>query len=128
MKNKSSFEKISDDSLAQVKKEIIDKMTYSFERDKPPILVESAFGGFGIYKMKYILSNKNKYEGEQIIDIITKDQKKIKIKYQRCEHVNFNLGLVDQNLKLYILPNLINGNFLEGTFPPLAALELIIKN
>jgi hypothetical protein len=128
MKNKNSSEKITDANLEKVKKDIIDKMTYSFKRDASPILVESAFGGFGIYKMEYVLKNLNEYEGKQIVDVITKDQKKIKIKYQKCEHVNFNLGLVNQDLKLYILPNLINGDFSGCTFPPLASLDLIIKD
>ena len=56
------------------------------------------------------------------------DKKEFKIKYQKCEHVNFNQGLAQQNLKLYILPNLINRGYEELTFPPLAATRLIMKN
>ena len=93
-----------------------------------PILVESAFGGFGIYKMKNVLNNKKKYKGVQNIEVISKDQKKVKLKYQKCEHVNFNLGIAEQNLDLYILPFLINRGYEEMTFPPHAALNLIVKN
>ena len=114
-----------DDNL---KKELIDKKTYSFKRNQSPILVDSAFGGFGIYKMKYVLKNNRKYEGTQTIDLISKDQKKFRIRYQKCEHVNFNLGLVDQNLKLYILPYLINRDFVKNIFPPTASINLIIRN
>ena len=111
IKNKNSNDKISKSNIEEVKKNIIDKKTYSFEKNHPPIKVESAFGGFGIYKMKYVLQNNRKYEGTQIVDLISKDQKKLKVKYQKCEHVNFNQGFIDQNLELYILPNLINRDY-----------------
>lgn len=127
MISKNSFENITDQHLEDVKNNYIKKKLLSFKRSSPPIKVNSAFGGFGIYKMKFVLKNKRKYEGQQFARIITKDQKKILIKYQKCEHVNFNQGLIDQNLNLYILPSLINGNFKNINFPPLAALNLILK-
>ena len=126
--NKNSNDKISKNNLEEVKKNIIDKKTYSFEKNHPPIKVESAFGGFGIYKMKYVIKNNRKYEGTQIVDLISKDQKKLKVKYQKCEHVNFNQGFIDQNLELYILPNLINRDYEKIFFPPSASISLIIKN
>ena len=128
IKNKNSNDKISKSNIEEVKKNIIDKKTYSFEKNHPPIKVESAFGGFGIYKMKYVLQNNRKYEGTQIVDLISKDQKKLKVKYQKCEHVNFNQGFIDQNLELYILPNLINRDYEKNIFPPSASISLIIKN
>ena len=128
IKNKNSNDKISKSNIEEVKKNIIDKKTYSFEKNHPPIKVESAFGGFGIYKMKYVLQNNRKYEGTQIVDLISKDQKKLKVKYQKCEHVNFNQGFIDQNLELYILPNLINRDYEKNVFPPSASISLIIKN
>ena len=69
----------------------------------PPIPVFSAFGGFGIYKMKNVLKNNHKYQGLQTIEINTKD-KKFNIQYQKCEHVNFNEGLIKQNFQLFICP------------------------
>ena len=126
--NKNSKDKISKTNIEEVKKNIIDKKTYSFEKNHPPIKVESAFGGFGIYKMKYVLKNNRKYEGTQIVDLISKDQKRLKVKYQKCEHVNFNQGFIDQNLELYILPNLINRDYEKNIFPPSASISLIIKN
>ena len=126
--NKNSKDKISKTNIEEVKKNIIDKKTYSFEKNHAPIKVESAFGGFGIYKMKYVLKNNRKYEGTQIVDLISKDQKRLKVKYQKCEHVNFNRGLIDQNLELYILPNLINRDYEKNVFPPSASISLIIKN
>ena len=128
IKNKNSNENISEENFNKVVKEFIEKKTFSFEIDHPPILVNSAFGGFGIYKMKYVSINKNKYVGSQLIELVSRDKKKFKIKYQKCEHVNFNQGLADQHLKLYILPYLINRDFEQNTFPPQAALSLIIKN
>jgi len=118
---------ISTEILDEVKKEFIDKKTFSFDESLAPILVNSAFGGFGIYKMEYVLKNKRNYEGTQTIDLVFKDNIKSKIKFQKCEHVNFNLGLIDQNLELYILPYLINREYLDVTFPPQAAIKLIIK-
>ena len=124
----NSNDKISKSNIEEVKKNIIDKKTYSFEKNHPPIKVESAFGGFGIYKMKYVLKNNRKYQGTQIVNLTTKDQKKLKVKYQKCEHVNFNQGLIEQNLELYILPNLINRDYEKNIFPPSASINLIIKN
>ena len=119
---------ISTEILDEVKKEYIDKKTFTFDKSLAPIFVNSAFGGFGIYKMEYVLKNKRYYEGKQIIDLVFKDNIKIKTKFQKCEHVNFNLGLIDQNLELYILPYLINREYLDVTFPPQAAIKLIIKD
>ena len=119
---------ITSEILAEVKREYIDNKTFSFNQNLPPIQVKSAFGGFGIYKMEYVLKNKRNYEGTQIVDLVFKDNIKVKTKFQKCEHVNFNLGLIDQNLELYILPYLINREYLDVTFPPQAAIKLIIKD
>ena len=61
--------------------------------------------------MKHVIKNPNKYKGTQIVDLVSKDKKEFRIKYQKCEHVNFNQGLAKQNLKLYILRNLINRGY-----------------
>lgn len=128
IKNKNLAEQISKDNFIEVKKRIIDKKTISFDVNMPPILVESAFGGFGMYKMKNVINNKQKYIGVQNIEVISKDKKKIKLKYQKCEHVNFNQGIVEQNLELYILPFLINRGYRELTFSPQAAINFIVKD
>lgn len=128
IKNKNFSDQISKENFIGAKKEIIDNKTFSFDQNMPPILVESAFGGFGIYKMKHVINNKKKYAGIQNIEVISKDKKKIKLKYQKCEHVNFNRGIVDQNLSLYILPFLINRGYRELTFSPQSAINFIIKN
>jgi hypothetical protein len=128
IKNKDSSEQISREMLIEVKKKILDKKIFSFDPSMSPILVESAFGGFGIYKMKNVLNNVNKYKGTQSIEVISKDEKKIKLKYQKCEHVNFNQGLAEQNLNLYILPYLINRGHEKQFFLPEVAINLIIKD
>ena len=128
IKNKNSSDQISREVLIEAKKRILDKKIFSFDPSMSPILVESAFGGFGIYKMKNVLNNVNKYKGTQSIEVISKDEKKIKLKYQKCEHVNFNQGLVEQNLNLYILPYLLNRGYEKQFFPPEAAIHLIIKD
>jgi len=128
IKNINVNEPISKNNVEEVKKKIIDKKTYTFNKDLAPILVNSAFGGFGIYKMKYVIKNPRKYEGTQIVDLVTKDKKEFRVKYQKCEHVNFNQGLAQQNLKLYILPNLINRGYAKIFFPPSAATKFIMKN
>ena len=76
IKNKNFSDQISKENFIGAKKEIIDKKTFSFDQNMPPILVESAFGGFGIYKMKHVLNNKQKYAGIQNIEVISKDKKK----------------------------------------------------
>ena len=120
-------EKINKQILDKVKEEYIDKKTYSFDKNLEPIKVLSAFGGFGIYKMNFVVENKKIYKGTQIVDLTFKDNTQAKINFQKCEHVNFNLGLSGNNLELYILPYLINREYLDVTFPPQAAIKLIIK-
>ena len=127
MINKNANEQVSKEILINAKKEILDKKVFSFDKYDSPIPVLSAFGGFGIYKMNNVIENKNKYQGEQNFDVITKDKKKFKVNYQKCEHVNFNEGIINQNKKLYILPQLINQSFQRVNFLPESALKLIIK-
>ena len=119
-------DKITAELFKEASRNIIEKKTYTFDKKMPPIKVESAFGGFGIYKLNYALNNKRQYQGSQYIDLEFKTGEKKRIKYQKCEHVNFNQGLVDQDLELYILPNLINRDAEIYTFPPKAAFGLFI--
>ena len=127
MKNKNYSEQITRKHLEDAKKIILDKYTLSFNRDHSPIQVKSAFGGFGIYKMKSVLENSEKYKGSQILNLISKDNKNATMKYQKCEHVNFNEGLVSKGNKLYVLPYLINGIFLSYELKAETALKLMIN-
>lgn len=121
-------DKISQKILDEISREFLSKKTFIFDAKLDPIKVLSAFGGFGIYKMKSVLQNNRLYKGTQIIDLEFKDSTKVKINYQQCEHVNFNLGLIDEGYDLYILPYLINREYVDVIFPPQAAINLIIKN
>ena len=78
--------------------------------------------------MENVLNNKRLYEGTQTIDLKFKDNTTTKVKFQKCEHVNFNFGFIDQNCELYILPYLINRDFMDITFHPQVAIKFIIKN
>ena len=78
--------------------------------------------------MNYVIKNERRYEGFQKVDLIFKDGTKKKINYQKNEIVNFNEGLIDLGLELYILPYLINNKYTtaDRDFPPKAAFALII--
>ena len=78
--------------------------------------------------MENVLKNKRLYEGTQTIDLKFKDNTTTKVKFQKCEHVNFNFGFIDQNCELYILPYLIIRDFIDITFYPQVANKFIIKN
>jgi glutamine cyclotransferase len=77
--------------------------------------------------MNSVLENSEKYKGSQILKITTKDKKNVTMNYQKCEHVNFNEGLVSQGNKLYVLPYLINYEFLSLELKAEFALKLMIK-
>ena len=120
-------DRVSTELLEDMKINLLDKKKIKFEQNMPPIKVKSAYGGFGIYKMNYVIKNKRRYEGFQKIDLIFKDGTKKKIDYQKNEIVNFNEGLIDLGLELYILPYLINNKYtVDRDFPPRAAFALII--
>ena len=97
-------EQITPQILNKVGDDYVKKKTYSFDINQDPIKgSSSSFWRFGIYKMENVIKNKRSYEGTQIIDLRFSDTI-IKTKFQKCEHVNFNLGFIDQNCELYILP------------------------
>ena len=90
------------------------KRKFNLDENNSPLEVDSAFGGFAIYKMDYILKNQKPYIGSKIKKI----DKNNTIKWQVCEHVQFNMGIKDLGGKLYILPYLINGENKGGEFRP----------
>ncbi len=90
------------------------KRKFSLKENDLPLEVDSAFGGFGIYKINYILKNKKSYVGSKTKIINNNNQV---IKLQVCEHVQFNFGIKDSGGKLYVLPYLINGENKGGDFP-----------
>ncbi len=78
-----------------------------------PLEVSSAFGGLGIYKMRYAL--KGSYVGFKSREI-DMDGKSRRIKWQVCEHVAFNADVARSGGKLYVLPFLCNGTTQDMTF------------
>ena len=98
--------------------ESFSKRIFSIEDSHDPIEVESAFGGFGIYKMKYILNNPNPYLGSKIKIVPLEDGTTWYARWQVCEHVHFHAGIKTQGGEMYIYPKLINGINKEGDFSP----------
>jgi hypothetical protein len=96
----------------------------NFSIDSDPIQVDSAFGGLGIYKMRYITQNKSSYRGYDYIYYLNDSPNFTKI--QTCEHVSFHQGIKSIGGKLYIYPGLINSES-KTTFNPSAFRSLIIK-
>jgi glycosyltransferase involved in cell wall biosynthesis len=93
--------------------------------DSPPIQVESAFGGLGIYKMNFILNNKSRYIGHEFKYFINDGI--IFSKLQTCEHVSFHQGISAQNGDMFILPFLVNSDQ-DTSFNPSAYRSMIVKN
>ena len=66
----------------------------SIPKSANPILVESAFGGLGIYKLNAFL------EGEYLGADMNGNE--------ICEHVSFHTSLIKKGFQLYIMPSLVN--------------------
>lgn len=75
-----------------------------------PILVESAFGGLGIYKLSYVLQNDVPYIGRSVNCFTDKNGNTTLFHAQICEHVSFNRGLRKMGYDLFILPYLTNNS------------------
>jgi hypothetical protein len=93
--------------------------------DSPPIEVESAFGGLGIYKMQFVLNNKSSYIGHKYKYFVGDNM--VFSKLQTCEHVSFHRGISAQGGKMFILPYLVNSDKDTG-FNPSAFRTIIIKD
>jgi hypothetical protein len=100
--------------------ETFGKRIFSIEESLEPIKVDSAFGGFGIYKMKYVLNNPNPYLGSKTKIVPLDDGNSCYAKWQICEHVHFHAGIKSQGGEMFIYPKLINGVNSGMRFPPSA--------
>ncbi len=100
--------------------EVFKKRIFSIEESSEPIKVDSAFGGLGVYKMKYILNNPNPYLGSKIKIVPGDDGASYYARWQVCEHVHFNAGIKNQGGEMFIYPRLINGVNFGLSFPPSA--------
>ena len=97
----------------------------AFDPNLPPIEVNSAFGGIGIYKMGFVIRNPNPYLGSKI-KILSDGTKSIHVaRWQVCEHVHFHRGIRAQNGKLFIFPRLLTGKNDGLTFPPSAFRHML---
>jgi glycosyltransferase involved in cell wall biosynthesis len=92
--------------------------------DTPPIQVESAFGGLGIYKMRFVLNNKARYIGHEYKYFVGESM--VFSKLQTCEHVSFHQGISAQGGQMFILPYLVNSDQDTG-FNPSAFRTIVIQ-
>jgi len=100
------------------------KVPHSIPVDTPPIQVESAFGGLGIYKMSYVLNNKSRYIGHDYKYFV--GQSMAFSKLQTCEHVSFHRGISAQGGQMFILPYLVNSDQ-DSNFNKSAFRNMIIQ-
>lgn len=92
--------------------------------DTLPIQVESAFGGLGIYKMRFVLNNKARYIGHEYKYFVGESM--VFSKLQTCEHVSFHQGISAQGGQMFILPYLVNSDQDTG-FNPSAFRTIVIQ-
>jgi hypothetical protein len=104
---------------------IFKKRIFSIDKSLNPIKVDSAFGGFGIYKMQYILENPNPYLGSKIKAMPMSDGSIGFARWQVCEHVHFNQGIKHMGGDMYIFPSLVNYNNQTINFNPSFARSLL---
>jgi glycosyltransferase involved in cell wall biosynthesis len=78
---------------------------FTLPPDAAPVPVSSAFGGLGLYKLRFALMGT--YKGFKAKDIV-EDGKPRRARWQSCEHVSFNQDIVARGGKLFILPYLCN--------------------
>jgi hypothetical protein len=78
---------------------------FSLSAESAPVEVASAFGGFGIYKLRYALGSR--YVGRET-KVVENPPDQFRIPMQICEHVPFNIGIGRQGGRLFILPWLLN--------------------
>jgi glycosyltransferase involved in cell wall biosynthesis len=95
------------------------KRLFSLHADAPPLEVDSAFGGFAIYKVTSVLRNKRRFLGYKK-KVIPAPDRSIEVGWQCCEHVAFNNGFRELGERLFVLPYLINHRDPSRNFHPSA--------
>ena len=85
--------------------ETFGKRTFAFDPSRDPVEVDSAFNGFGIYKMRFVQKNPNPYLGYKTKAIVHNGQSGI-VRMQTCEHVHHNMGIRSAGGRLFIMPYL----------------------
>jgi hypothetical protein len=100
------------------------KRLFSVPRDAPPLEVDSAFGGLGIYKVPSILKNRRHHIGHEMKLMAEgsgpqpDENAARELAWQRCEHVSFHRGFRERGERLFIVPDLINCRAGEANFSP----------
>ncbi len=112
------YARINEVSDEEAYKNTFAKKLISFSKDLPPIEVNSAFGGLGIYKLKFVVNNLNPYLGSKIKILDSKKTIEKICRWQVCEHVHFNYGIKAQGGKMFIYPELVNGQNEGLSFSP----------
>jgi glycosyltransferase involved in cell wall biosynthesis len=103
---------------------VYDTVLKCIPMDAPPIQVESAFGGLGIYKLRFVLSNKSSYIGHEYKYFVGETM--VFSKLQTCEHVSFHQGIAAQGGQMFILPYLVNSDQ-DTSFNPSAFRTILIQ-
>ena len=101
------------------------KRIFSLDVKKDYLEVDSAFGGFGIYKLSYVTRNPNPYLGSKVKVIKNDAGIPMIFKFQSCEHVHFHLGIRGLGGRLFIKPDMINGKNAGIQFPSSAYKNFI---
>jgi hypothetical protein len=104
---------------------------FSLPVDAPPLEVDSAFGGLGIYKIASLLRNKREYVGHKIKLISGtlpgSPENRGEVGWQCCEHVSFNSGFREVGERLHVMPDLVNKIVSNIPFPPSGWREMIFS-
>jgi hypothetical protein len=83
------------------------KRLFPLPRSAPPLEVDSAFGGLGLYKAASVLRNPRRYVGYKLKRMPYKGGWR-DLGWEVCEHVAFHAGLREQGERLFVLPFLVN--------------------
>ena len=81
-----------------------------FDPEDSPFVVESAFGGLGLYKASWLRKAQAPYCGEQARWLALDDGGVKLLRWQIAEHVSFHAGLRAAGASLWIYPGWINWN------------------
>jgi hypothetical protein len=107
-------------------KQTLAKRIFTIPPNIPPIEVDSAFGGLGIYKVSSTCRNERNYLGHKT-KLIPVSGKIVEVGWQCCEHVSFNSGFREHGEKLFILPDFLIAQYYD-TFPASAWRTLIFDS
>lgn len=83
---------------------------FSLTPDQEPFMVESAFGGVGLYKSSWLARARVPYCGEQARLLSVVDGSAKLLRWQVAEHVSFHAGLRAAGASIWIHPGWINWN------------------